>query len=241
VITAVSVLIPVQNEERLLPRCLAGVREALANLDDVYPGVEALVVFALDGCTDESANLITDAGFTAVRSLRTGVGAARSTAATAALNIFSDTTMDDVWLSCTDADSVVPAIWLTRQIDLAVAGADVVVGSVHPDPIDLDNERRKAWRATHDAGQADGHVHGANLGIRASAYRRAGGFQCVSEHEDVELVTRARASGATISASGDHSVLTSGRLFGRTAGGYAGYLRDQLIPLASQRASNATF
>jgi hypothetical protein len=54
----------------------------------------------------------------------------------------------------------------------------------------------------------------------------------VTEHEDVDLVGRAVANGAEPVASDAHAVLTSGRLVGRTAGGYAGYLREQLLPLA---------
>jgi hypothetical protein len=76
-------------------------------------------------------------------------------------------------------------------------------------------------------------VHGANLGIRASAYLESGGFYPVAQDEDVDIVARSVAQGATVSSSGAHSVLTSARLFGRTEGGCAGYLRDQLVPLAA--------
>jgi hypothetical protein len=80
-------------------------------------------------------------------------------------------------------------------------------------------------------------VHGANLGTRASTLVAAGGFEPVLEHEDVLLVAEARARGARLIASDEAWVQTSGRLFGRTAGGYAGYLREQLIPLARARAA----
>jgi hypothetical protein len=78
-------------------------------------------------------------------------------------------------------------------------------------------------------GEANGHVHGANLGVRASVYRSAGGFADLAEHEDIDLVARCRALGATTVASARADVLTSGRQVGRTPGGYAGYLRTSLV------------
>ena len=189
-------------------------------------------IFALDHCTDRSEAVIREAGYPTVQSPLQGVGAARSAAADFAMRGFVAADLDSLWLANTDADSVVPWNWLIHQIDLAEAGADLIVGSVRPFLEDLDTERRLAWMRTHRNGQALGHVHGANLGIRASAYVAAGGFEPVTEHEDVNLVERASATGAALVASDAHPVATSARLVGRTDGGYAGYLRDQLVPLA---------
>ena len=80
---------------------------------------------------------------------------------------------------------------------------------------------------------ANGAVHGANLGIRSSTLAAAGGFAPVPEHEDVMIVDRARLLGAKIFASAQANVLTSGRSEGRTPGGYARYLREDLVPLAA--------
>ncbi|CDJ99464.1 Glycosyl transferase (fragment) [Microbacterium sp. C448] len=134
---------------------------------------------------------------------------------------------------------MVPANWLTHQWELAAAGADVVVGTVRPDFRDLSAEQTTAWWSTHQPGTANGHVHGANLGTRASTLVAAGGFEPVLEHEDVLLVAEAKIRGAQLVASDEAWVQTSGRLVGRTAGGYAGYLREQLIPLARSRAAYA--
>lgn len=81
------------------------------------------------------------------------------------------------------------------------------------------------------------HVFGANLGIRADAYLLAGGFGPYRVGEDVSLVRAIDALDdaqlATLGSSGARAVVelstsvatTSGRLDGRTPGGFAGYLR----------------
>jgi hypothetical protein len=80
-------------------------------------------------------------------------------------------------------------------------------------------------------GRPNGHVHGANLGVRADAYLRAGGFATLPEHEDVDLVARLRADPRVdVRPSDAADVLTSGRTTGRTPGGYAGYLRASFPP-----------
>ena len=132
-----------------------------------------------------------------------------------------------VWIANTDADSAVPPNWIVAQCDLAAAGADVFIGTVRPDFSDLSRRHQRHWLRTHSSGTPNGHVHGASLGIRADVYVAAGGFGSVDEHEDVELVQRCRLLGARVRASDSAEVLTSGRLVGRTPGGYADYLRVQ--------------
>ncbi len=83
-------------------------------------------------------------------------------------------------------------------------------------------------RALYEAGytQADGHhhVHGANLGVRGSAYTELGGFAEMGLHEDVDLVQRALVSGLLVHRSTDPVVHTSTRTSGRAAGGFAAHL-----------------
>ncbi len=67
-------------------------------------------------------------------------------------------------------------------------------------------------------------MHGANLGVRASAYREAGGFAPLALHEDVDLVARVKASGRPWVASDRVRVSTSGRTTGRVIGGFATFL-----------------
>ena len=66
-----------------------------------------------------------------------------------------------------------------------------------------------------------------------------GGYAPLAEHEDVDLVERMRQTGAVCVAADTAWVQTSGRTFGRTDGGYARYLREDLIPLARQVPASA--
>jgi len=229
-LSAMAVIIPAHNEEHLLTACLAAVDLAVFAARDSKRQVEVWV--ALDSCDDKSAEIAHAAGVKAVTVDARNVGIARQAAASSALQHFAELSPEQVWLAHTDADSVVPPNWLTHQAALARKGADVVVGTVRPDFRDLSEQQTEAWWHTHMPGVANGHVHGANLGTRASAFLTAGGFQPVPLHEDVYLVEAARRAGARIEASDAAWVQTSGRQVGRAPGGYADYLKGELLPLA---------
>ncbi|KRC35843.1 glycosyltransferase family 2 protein [Oerskovia sp. Root22] len=228
-VTGLAVVVPVNDEESLLPRCLAALGVAVGALRSARPTVRVEVVIVLDDCVDGSARIARAAPFTVIETCHRRVGAARASGVAAALERLGPGGSGS-WVVSTDADSAVPARWLTHQLDLAEDGADVVIGTVRPDFADLSAEQREAWVATHAPGHANGHVHGANLGIRADVYLAAGGFPGVAEHEDVGLVERARLAGARVVASDAGCVLTSGRSTGRTPGGYARHLREDLVP-----------
>ncbi|MBO3095592.1 glycosyltransferase [Cellulomonas dongxiuzhuiae] len=233
-VTHVAVVVPVRDEEALLGRCLLALgaaRDALL----ARGGCTVDLVVVLDACRDASAEVVAgyvrarggrDAGVRALHLEAGDVGTARRTGVDAAL---AAADLPRTWLACTDADSQVRPDWLVEHVRLADAGADVVVGTVHPDPADLSVAQWETWRTTHVTGRPNGHVHGANLGVRASAYARAGGFLPAREHEDVDLVARLRATGAHVVASDVVDVRTSGRPVGRTPGGYAGHLAATLL------------
>ncbi|ANJ28894.1 hypothetical protein ATC03_11945 [Agromyces aureus] len=224
---AIAVVVPVHDEAELLGRCLASIGRAAADasLADVH--IRAFVV--LDACGDGSAAIASMHDVSVVEVDRRNVGAARAAGVTAALDAFAAYSSGCVWLAHTDGDSEVPANWLSHQRDLADGGADLVVGTVRPDFRDLSRAQVTAWLATHHEGSPNGHVHGANFGIRASAHFAAGGFAEVTVHEDVRLVDRARQTWARIVASDAAEVRTSGRPVGRTPDGYARYLREDLV------------
>ncbi|MDO4027261.1 glycosyltransferase [Clavibacter michiganensis] len=231
-IRAVTVVIPARDEEELVGRCLASVEVAAARAR--ADGVRVRVILVADDCQDRTAEVARAAGVEVIESAAGRVGAARAQGVDAARAGWDG---DDAehWIGCTDADSAVPPAWITSQLELADGGADVVVGTVRPELDDLSPAQVAAWRATRVPGHANGHVHGANLGVRADAYVAAGGFPAVAEHEDVDLVTRLRGLDARITASAAGEVLTSSRREGRTPGGYAGYLHVSLLERARQR------
>ncbi|MBD5784784.1 glycosyltransferase [Cellulosimicrobium terreum] len=230
-VEAVAVVVPAHDEDELLPACLASVERAVRALHDARPDLLVATLVVLDGCTDASADVVRAAAVPALSTDHVGVGGARRAGVEAVLDLLPETPADRTWLACTDADSVVPDHWLTHHVRLADDGADVVVGTVRPRLDELSPDRAAAWRSRHVPGQANGHVHGANLGVRRSTYDAAGGFATVAEHEDVGLVHAARLAGARVVADAQAEVLTSARLVGRTPGGYARHLREDLVPL----------
>jgi glycosyltransferase involved in cell wall biosynthesis len=227
-IRAVVVVVPVHDEAALLERCLTALAASIAAVR-----ASCVVRIVLDDCADGSAAIAAQHPFPLLRVEHKAVGAARAAGVRSALAAVAHIPAHRVWIANTDADSMVPVNWLARQLELAATGADVVVGTVRPDFEDLSEEHRRLWLATHEPGRPNGHTHGANLGVRASTYLDVSGFDGLVEHEDVRLVEACRVAGADIRASDDAEVMTSGRFFGRTPGGYAGYLREQARTLAS--------
>lgn len=132
----------------------------------------------------------------------------------------------NTWIACTDADSAVPATWLTQQCAFANAGMDVVVGTVEPREGDLSTDVLAAWIARHSLVEGHEHIHGANLGFTLAAYLAVGGFLAMPTHEDVHLVARLRAQGHPHVATDSTRVITSGRRVSRTTGGLASHLNN---------------
>jgi len=220
---AVAVVVPAHDEEALIGRCLASVTRAVRTAREREPELEVSVVIVLDACTDTTALQVRRWPVSAIEISARRVGTARRTGIAHALETLG-ARPHDTWIAMTDADTIVPPDWITHQLDLADAGADLVLGTVRPDFADLSARHAAYWRATHHRGRPPGNIHGANLGVRASTYARAGGIPDLDEHEDVALVHAARALGARERASDVHEVETSGRFAGRTPAGYAAFL-----------------
>ncbi len=231
ILRSVAVVIPARNERELIERCLVSVLTAAAEARRRWgrSAPEISVVVVADRCVDGTADLARR--FTEVRVLEAdagNVGRARAIGVRIALQHI-DSPPERSWISNTDADSAVPSNWISAQVGLAQEHVGMMIGTVRPDFADLTAEQTSAWHAAHSPGHANGHVHGANLGIRADLYDEAGGFPSVEEHEDVELASRVRRLGAKVTASNECEVMTSGRRFGRTPGGYAGFLAHDLL------------
>ena len=222
----VAILIPARNEEELLPRCLRSVSIARSLL---APHVTSDIVIAVDSSTDrtgEIAERMVRGQGIVVRTEAGVVGRARALAAKAALARYRGP-RNSFWLANTDADCSVPPNWLNDQLTLAAEDVEAVAGTVDVDTFDehdpVVEARFRASYWIHPNGSHP-HVHGANLGVRADAYLRAGGWRDIATAEDHDLWNRLLAVGARRVSQGRLKVVTSGRRVGRAPHGFAGAL-----------------
>ena len=231
VISAVTVVVPARDEQDEIGGCLDSLTAARAELHR-RTGVRSRVVVVLDDCRDATAAVVAQHAGIELRLVHEGsVGAARR-AGTVGLP-----TAPVHWLASTDADCRVPVDWLVRMVAHADAGADLVLGTVRPSPAGLPTAVHRAWLAAHHEGDGHRHVHGANLGIRASVYAATGGWAPLATHEDVDLVARAeRRPDVRVRRCGDLAVETSSRTRGRAPNGFAAYLVELAAGLSQPHA-----
>ena len=219
-IEAVGVLVPVHDEAELLPACLASIQHAFAA---VPATVTCELVVVLDACSDDSKQVATRAGVDTITCAACNVGRARALGTRHLLERFT-APRDRIWIATTDADTRVPRDWLANQLRFARAGAQAVAGTIavddwteHPPGL----AERFARHYTR-GGARHGHIHGANLGIRADAYVAAGGFAAVETGEDHALWNA--LAGRPRIATRRIPVVTSARRQGRAPAGFAGFL-----------------
>jgi glycosyltransferase involved in cell wall biosynthesis len=206
----IGVIVPAHNEQALLSTCLAALHMAARHADLAGETVRQIVV--LDACNDFSGAIARAYGVETLTVEARNVGIARAAGASMLLAAGAR------WLAFTDADSRVSAGWLVAQLSL---GADAVCGSIavddwsaHPHSV------RDHFRKVYVDVDGHRHVHGANLGVSAEAYLRAGGFPPLACSEDVALVDRLIESGAHIAWSAAPRVITSARSATRSRGGF---------------------
>jgi glycosyltransferase involved in cell wall biosynthesis len=228
-IRRVEVVMPAHDEERHIEQALHALQAAALALGERRPSAAVGITVVLDHCTDGSADIAAriaaaDERFRVLHQTFRNAGASRAAGVVAALG-HGRPGLDGIWLASTDADSRVPEEWLWRQLELADAGWDVVLGSVEPDPRGMDPEVLRRWRVRHPVQERHPHVYGANLGVRASAYRLAGGFPEIPSSEDRVLVARLRRRGFAVVATDATRVVTSGRTSARAPHGFGAYLR----------------
>ncbi|MDG4664849.1 glycosyltransferase [Mycobacterium sp. 236(2023)] len=220
----IEVIVPARNEEQHIGQCLTAISAARDRLGRDNRRVSCGVTVVVDCCTDRTAVRAAEFGALTVVGDYGRVGSARRAGAADAVirSRLSGLPDETVWFANTDADSVVPAAWLTAQLQFADAGEDAVIGTVVPDGLTPDVEHR--WRQRHTLAEGHAHVHGANLGVRASTYLAAGGFADVALHEDRDLVERVKTVTRRWVATHRVSVTTSARLDSRVDGGFASYV-----------------
>ncbi|WP_181064245.1 glycosyltransferase [Pseudoclavibacter sp. AY1F1] len=240
----VRVVVPVRDEEQTLGACLSALTDAMNTLQRADEAscrnVRVSTFLVLDTCRDTSARIAADAAardarIHVIERTHGSVGMARRDGVRVALSLEAphDAHALDIgatWIASTDADSTVPADWLTKHLEFANDGVDLLLGTVllAPDP---ENPAMSArWFEGYESVEGHPHVHGANLGIRASTYVKAGEFPASREHEDVGLVAAVAATGAIIRSSARLPIVTSARRVGRTPGGFASFLSDLCGP-----------
>lgn len=210
----IGVVVPANDEESLIGRCLDALAAAARHPDLRGEPVEIVVV--LDACRDATGRVATAHGAACIAVEARNVGIARAAGASALI------ARGARWLAFTDADSAVAPDWLARQVETAV---DAVCGVVCID--DWDDYAAEV-RASYEAGYVDAdhhrHIHGASLGVSSAAYIRVGGFAPLRSSEDVELVRRLDVQGATIRWTNAVRVNTSARRIARAPEGFAAHL-----------------
>ncbi|MGC5014286.1 glycosyltransferase [Streptosporangium sp. DT93] len=240
-IRAVGVVVPARDEEALLPSCLAAVKLAARML----PRIPVHLVVVADRCGDRTASLAARAGAIVVEGSMTGVGHARRTGAEVLLHRTRALDPSTVWIATTDADTLVPPCWLSRQLEHASRGWEAVVGTVTvtdwagrpapyraayaehyargigaPADVPADGDGMRA----HGASRWHSHVHGANLGVTAAAYLAVGGFRPLPTGEDHALVGALESAGRRVLRTTGVTVTTSARHDPRAPDGFGDFL-----------------
>jgi glycosyltransferase involved in cell wall biosynthesis len=219
----IGVVIPAHNEEKYIGQCLLSVMAAARHrsIDARLP--EVLVV--LDDCDDGTEEIALAHGASILKVSFGNVGKARAAGAESLL------ALGVKWLAFTDADTRVPEDWLVRQLDFK---ADAVCGIVEVDSWKRYGDRvRDHYMGLYQFSEGHRHVHGANLGVSAQAYRRAGGFRPLASHEDVQLVTDLESTGAHIAWTASNPVVTSARDDFKCREGFGEYLSNLAISLCA--------
>lgn len=228
----VAVVVPAHDEQDRIGATIASIEIARRRL-----GARATVSITVvaDRCSDDTAAvarmLLTDsADAVASANVRRAGGARAIGFQVATTNLGHP--METLWMASTDADTLVPADWLERQLDFADHGFAAVMGTValrtdEPARTELRHRFHAAYSRPMGAGDAldHPHVHGANFGIRADAYVSAGGWADLATGEEHDLVRRVRALGWSTVSPADLVVLTSPRLRARAPDGFATDLR----------------
>lgn len=210
----IAAIVPAHNEQDHVRHCLAALRAAARC--PLLCGEQTILVVVLDACTDNTRSIAQRLGATTIALNARNVGAARALGAQLALAAGAR------WLAFTDADTQVAPDWIYAQLAL---NSDAVCGTVAVrDWGSYGDAMRRHYDTTYTDADGHRHIHGANFGVSAQAYGRAGGFLPLESSEDVALVAALQASGASIAWSAAPRVFTSARRVFRAPGGFGATL-----------------
>lgn len=228
----VAIVVPARNEAATIRRTLDAIDAARRRLRGT---VTTSCVIVLDDCTDDTERVLrrhlrreADNPLHIVSCEARNVGAARALGTSAALDDVRrrGTRLSTTWLATTDADTSVPPHWLYQQLRLADEGVDGVAGTVNL-ANNVDSRLRKRFDETYLLGHdgTHGHVHGANMSMRATTYLEAGGWLPLACGEDHDMWRRLCRVGNCVSSTAI-AVTTSDRLRGRAPDGFAADLAE---------------
>ncbi|WP_256221754.1 glycosyltransferase family 2 protein [Variovorax sp. OK605] len=210
-ISIIGTVIPAH--EQAIRCCFVAVQRAAQHPALMGKPVEALVV--LEDCTDAPCAVATASG-TATLSVRArNVGKARNVCAQALL------ARGARWHAFTDADTVLSEARLANQPALQ---ADVVCGTVCVQDWSPHGaaEVKAHFGETYFERDGHRHVHGANLGVSAEAYREVGGSRQLACGADEALVAALLAARQQVAWSSLPNVVTSACVNARTPAGCSG-------------------
>lgn len=229
-IDVIGIVIPVRNEQELLPRCLLALSAALEAVSGelMFDRPRIDVVIVLTRCTDASASIAARwPEFSCITSDSAAIGTARRSGVRhvlAGLPTEPQSALERVWIATTDADAAVPANWLTTQLAYARNGTELVMGTVHSAGVP---SLEGAGGFSIQRSLRDGHpfVHSVNLGVRADRYLAAGEFTELDGDEDLALAQCLRDRQVIEARTALIPVLAAGRLNGRSPAEMERYLR----------------
>ena len=220
VLHTVGIVVPVHNEEDLLPDALQALERAI---DELSPSISCRVALVLDSCGDASSTIArcwaVRRNALVVRRECRSVGLARRFGFAALLARWPEVDLTRVWLATTDADSRVPQDWLTVQVNAYRSGIDLWAGRIK---VSEESGTVLRWAECY-AAELD-PIHGASLGFCAAQYEELGGFGRLPSGEDRDLYERAVDAGLRIRHDSEAIVVTSSRRKGRAPAGFAGVL-----------------
>jgi len=229
------VIVPAHNEEARIAACI----EALANQAEVSPDFYEVIV-VLDACTDGTEEAVQSASvrwpglqLLTLAGPGRGAGPARAVAMDIGCSRLESAGRPRGLLATTDADSVVAADWIARQLDAISAGADAVGGNIHLDELEAALlprhaiEERNArlvdrTRAANARGPSEhAHFSGASIGLTPVAYAQAGGMGELAALEDRDFEDRLAKAAIPVHRLNSVRVTTSARTDGRAEKGLA--------------------
>ncbi len=226
---SIGVVIPARNEEATIAACIDSVLvagETHRRRGDLW------VVVVADTSSDHTASLARTAIGSCgevIEATAGSAGAARRLGVAAVMKRFRGVEPQRIWLANTDADTCVCRDWIDVQLRLADQGVTGVAGIVRLEPGGTP-EMHEAFRQSYAIGE-DGthtHVHGANIAVRADAYLDIGGWTDRTVAEDHCLWRRLHRRGWRVTSPASSVVITSARLKGRAAGGFADTMKARI-------------